>query len=65
MRGILQNDKPTSRVVYTSSPSRLGNAVFSDVKLPDGTTIRRVDEAVRRKALDNANRQYRQILNAE
>ena len=65
VNGILKGQKRVSQIVYTLAPSRPGSHVFSDVTLPDGTIIRRVDEAVHQKALDNVNRRFREIINAD
>lgn len=51
---------PAKKVVYTLKPSKTGQSTFSDVKLPDGTTIRRVDESVHRRALGNVSRAFRE-----
>lgn len=47
------------KVHYTMQPKKAGRATFSDVKLPDGTIVRRVDESVHKRALSNAARAYR------
>ncbi len=44
------------KVVYSLKPAKEGRTTFSDVKLPNGTTIRRVDESVHRRALTNVSR---------
>ena len=44
----------TGKVFYTLGPSKEGQPPFLDIKLPGGTIIRRVDEAIHRKALSKA-----------
>ncbi|WP_454852963.1 hypothetical protein [Rhizobium binxianense] len=46
----------TGKVFYTLRPSKEGQPPFLDIKLPGGTIIRRVDEAIHRKALSKAAR---------
>ncbi|ANM02217.1 hypothetical protein AMC78_CH00049 [Rhizobium phaseoli] len=48
--------RKSGKVFYRLSPSREGLPPFSDLRLPDGTIIRRVDEAIHRKALSKAAR---------
>ncbi|WP_349358819.1 hypothetical protein [Stappia sp.] len=54
--------KPVSRsghVTYSMRPHKQGRGVFSDVKLPDGTIIRRVDESVHRAGLKRVKEAFR------
>jgi len=57
---------PTSRksgkVFYTLRPSREGLPPFSDIRLPDGTIIRRVDETIHKRALSNAAKAMKERL---
>ena len=46
--------RKTGKVFYTLRPSKEGQPPFLDIKLPGGTIIRRVDEAIHRKALSKA-----------
>lgn len=57
-----KSDKSRTRetVIYTLQPSKAGRATFSDVRLPNGTIIRRVDESVHRRALRNVARAARE-----
>lgn len=48
------------KVTYILRPHRPGQATFSDIQLPDGTVIRRVDEDVHRRALRNAEEPTRE-----
>ena len=48
--------RKSGKVFYRLSPSREGLPPFSDIRLPDGTIIRRVDEAIHRRALSKAAR---------
>jgi hypothetical protein len=50
----------SGKVFYTLRPRKEGRPAFSDVKLPDGTVIRRVDESVHKRALSNAARAYKE-----
>jgi hypothetical protein len=54
--------RKTGKVFYTLRPSREGQPPFLDIKLPGGTIIRRVDEAIHRKALSNAARTLKERL---
>jgi hypothetical protein len=50
MRGLRQ----TAKVFYVFRPLREGQAPMTDMRLPGGLRVCRVDEAVHRKALSNA-----------
>ena len=52
----------SSRVFYRLRPSREGLPPFSDIRLPDGTIIRRVDETVHKRALSNAAKALKERL---
>ncbi|MBX5169157.1 MULTISPECIES: hypothetical protein [unclassified Rhizobium] len=54
--------RKSGKVIYTLRPSREGLPAFSDIKLPGGTIIRRVDEALHRKALSNATKALKERL---
>lgn len=47
-------------ISYTLKRSKPGQSVISDVVLPDGKIIRRVDEGLHRRALLNAARVYKE-----
>ena len=51
--------KMAGKGVYTLRPPKAGRPTFSDVNLPDGTIIRRVDESVHQRALENASRAFK------
>ena len=46
--------RKSGKVFYTLRPSREGLPPFSDIRLPAGTIIRRVDETIHKKALSTA-----------
>lgn len=52
----------SGKVFYTLRPSKEGQPPFMDIKLPGGTIIRRVDEAIHRKALANAAKALKERL---
>ena len=54
--------RKTGKVFYTLRPSKEGQPPFLDIKLPGGTIIRRVDEAIHRKALSKAARELKERL---
>ena len=54
--------RKSGKVFYTLRPSREGLPAFSDTKLPGGTLIRRVDEAIHRQALSNAAKALKERL---
>ncbi|WP_037079141.1 hypothetical protein [Rhizobium sp. CCGE 510] len=54
--------RKSGKVIYTLRPCREGLPAFSDIKLPCGTIIRRVDEALHRKALSNATKALKERL---
>ncbi|RUM24651.1 hypothetical protein EFQ99_13265 [Rhizobium vallis] len=54
--------RKSGKVFYTLRPSREGLPPFSDIRLPDGTIIRRVDETIHKKALSNATRALKERL---
>lgn len=49
----------TKNVIYTMTAQAPEGRVFSDVKMPNGMTIRRVDVNVHREALKNASKAIR------
>ncbi|ACI57240.1 hypothetical protein GGI64_003204 [Rhizobium leguminosarum] len=54
--------RKSGKVFYMLSPSREGLPPFSDIRLPDGTIIRRVDEAIHKRALSNAAKALKERL---
>ena len=50
----------SGKITYSLQPHKAGRSTFSDVKLPSGETIRRVDQSVHQRALDNASRLYKE-----
>ncbi len=50
------------RIFYRLRPAREGQPPFVDVRLPGGTIIRQVDEALHRKALSNAAKTLKERL---
>lgn len=60
MMSKLVRSGKSGKVSYTLKRSKPGQATFSDVILPDGKIIRRVDEAVHRRALSNVSRTYKE-----
>ncbi|MBB3594757.1 hypothetical protein FHX08_005161 [Rhizobium sp. BK529] len=52
----------SGKIFYMLRPSREGQPPFVDIKLPGGTTIRQVDEAIHRKALSNAAKALKERL---
>lgn len=54
--------RKTGKVFYTLRPSKEGQPPFLDIRLPGGIIIRRVDEAIHRKALSNAARALKERL---
>ncbi|PDS79367.1 hypothetical protein [Rhizobium sp. L43] len=54
--------RKSGKVFYTLRPSREGLPPFSDIRLPDGTIIRRVDETVHKRALSNAAKALKERL---
>ncbi|WP_042117679.1 hypothetical protein [Rhizobium etli] len=52
----------SGKVFYMLRPSREGLPSFSDIRLPDGTIIRRVDEALHKRALSNAAKALKERL---
>ncbi|WHO73549.1 hypothetical protein [Rhizobium sp. BT03] len=54
--------RKSGKVSYTLRPSREGLPPFSDIRLPDGTIIRRVDETVHKRALSNAAKALKERL---
>lgn len=52
----------SGRIFYMLRPSREGQPPFVDIKLPGGTIIRQVDEAIHRKALSNAAKALKERL---
>lgn len=54
--------RKSSGIFYTLRPAKEGQPAFADVRLPGGITIRRVNEAIHRKALANAARTLKERL---
>ncbi|WP_088937004.1 hypothetical protein [Rhizobium sp. N122] len=54
--------RKSGQVFYTLRPSREGLPPFSDIRLPDGTIIRRVDETIHKRALSNAAKALKERL---
>jgi len=54
--------RKSGKVFYTLRPSREGRPPFSDIWLPDGMIIRRVDETIHKKALSNAAKVLKERL---
>ena len=52
----------SGKIFYMLRPSREGQPPFVDTKLPGGTIIRQVDEAIHRKALSNAAKALKERL---
>ena len=52
----------SGRIFYMLRPSRERQPPFVDIKLPGGTIIRQVDEAIHRKALSNAAKALKERL---
>lgn len=59
------NRAKKTKVVYMRRAGKAGEPLFSSVALPDGTIVRRVDETVHLRALANADRRYREKLDAK
>jgi hypothetical protein len=49
-------------IFYRLRPAREGQPPFVDIRLPGGTIIRQVDEALHRKALSNAAKTLKERL---
>ncbi|MBB4291538.1 hypothetical protein GGE16_003608 [Rhizobium leguminosarum] len=58
----MRESRKSGKVFYTLRPSREGLPPFSDIRLPDGTIVRRVDETVHKRALSNAARALKERL---
>ncbi|SCB61426.1 hypothetical protein GA0061105_11815 [Rhizobium aethiopicum] len=54
--------RKSGKVFYMLRSSREGLPPFSDIRLPDGTIIRRVDETVHQRALANAAKALKERL---
>lgn len=52
----------SGKIFYRLRPSREGQLPFVDIRLPGGTIIRQVDEALHRKALANASKALKERL---
>lgn len=52
----------TGKIFYRLRPAREGQPPFVDIRLPGGTIIRQVDEALHRKALSNAAKTLKERL---
>jgi len=52
----------TGKIFYRLRPAREGQPPFVDIRLPGGTIIRHVDEALHRKALSNAAKTLKERL---
>ncbi|EJB04877.1 hypothetical protein Rleg9DRAFT_3740 [Rhizobium leguminosarum bv. trifolii WSM597] len=54
--------RKSGKVFYMLRPSTEGLPPFSDIRLPDGTIIRRVDETIHKRALSNAAKALKERL---
>ena len=54
--------RKSGKILYRLRPTREGQPPFVDIKLPGGTIIRQVDEAIHRKALSNAAKALKERL---
>lgn len=54
--------RKSGKIFYRLRPIREGQPPFVDIKLPGGTIIRQVDEAIHRKALSNAAKALKERL---
>lgn len=54
--------RKSGKIFYRLRPSREGQPPFVDIRLPGGTIIRQVDEALHRKALANAAKTLKERL---
>ncbi|EJZ20752.1 hypothetical protein NE852_21930 [Rhizobium sp. Pop5] len=54
--------RKSGKVFYALRPPREGLPPFSDIRLPDGTIIRRVDETIHKRALSNAAKALKERL---
>ena len=54
--------RKSGRVFYRLRPARQGQLPFVDIRLPGGTIIRQVDEALHRKALAKAAKALKERL---
>lgn len=54
--------RKSGKIFYRLQPSREGQPPFVDIRLPGGTIIRQVDEALHRKALANAAKALKERL---
>lgn len=52
----------TGKIFYRLRPAKEGQPPFVDIRLPGGTIIRQVDEALHRKALSNAAKTLKERL---
>ncbi|MBB3391528.1 hypothetical protein FHT82_004300 [Rhizobium sp. BK275] len=52
----------TGKIFYRLRPAREGQPPFVDIRLPGGTIVRQVDEALHRKALSNAAKTLKERL---
>ncbi len=52
----------SGKIFYRLRPAREGQPPFVDIRLPGGTIIRQVDEALHRKALSNAAKALKERL---
>ena len=59
MSKLLRRPGKGEVVTYSLRPHKKGQSPFSDIKLADGTIIRRVDESVHQKALQRVNSAFR------
>jgi hypothetical protein len=50
----------SGKLTYSLVPARVANGTFSDVRLANGVTIRRVNEEVHRKGLAAASKAFRE-----
>ncbi|GAA3111451.1 hypothetical protein GCM10010520_64750 [Rhizobium viscosum] len=52
----------SGKIFYRLRPAREGQPPFVDIRLPGGTIVRQVDEALHRKALSNAAKTLKERL---
>lgn len=60
MSKAMKGKHPEGKVYYSLKPGKEGRSTFSDVRLPNGDVVRRVDESVHKRALSNAARAYKE-----
>ncbi len=60
MMKTIKKASAEEHVVYSMRSAKEGQSAFSDVRLPNGTIIRRVNEAVHKRALANAAKAFKE-----